>query len=227
MQTKVVLTKSLVAKSLLAGLAGSLVLGGTAMAQSDPSPGVGKAANTVMVRARLLGVIPLDSNSSISGIGGTVNATNTVTPEVDISYFLTDNLALELIAATTKHTINADGTALGNLKVGTTWVLPPALTAQYHFNPKGAISPYLGLGINYTIFYATDASAPVTSLSIQNNWGFVMQAGVDWNFSGHWFANFDVKQIIVSTQAKLNGGAIVAKTGLNPLIIGAGVGYRF
>jgi outer membrane protein len=214
-------------KMFLGCLVAGLMLAGAAAAQTEASPGVGKAANTVMVRARLLGVIPLDSTSSISGIGGKVDATNAVTPEVDVSYFLTENLALELIAATTKHTINANGTALGNLKVGTTWVLPPALTAQYHFNPRGAFSPYLGLGVNYTIFYSTSASAPVNSLSLQDNWGFVMQAGVDWNFKGNWFANFDVKQIILSTQAKLNGGAIVAKTALNPLIIGAGIGYRF
>jgi outer membrane protein len=214
-------------KMFLGCLSTGLMLASTASAQTPASPGVGKAANTVMVRARVLGVIPLDSTSSISGIGGTVDATNAVTPEVDISYFLTENLAFELIAATTKHTINANGTALGNVKVGSTWVLPPALTAQYHFNPRGEFSPYLGLGINYTIFYSTDGSGPATSLAINNNWGFVMQAGVDWNFKGNWFANFDVKQIILSTEAKINGGAIVAKTALNPLIIGAGIGYRF
>ena len=42
-----------------------------------------------------------------------------------------------------------------------------------------------------------------------------------------WYANIDVKQIFVSTKAKLNGGAIVAHTDLNPTVVGVGVGYRF
>ncbi|MBN8930529.1 MAG: OmpW family protein, partial [Rhizobium pusense] len=43
-------------------------------------------------------------------------------------------------------------------KLASTWVLPPTLTAQYHFNPKGAVRPYVGAGINYTIFWNEKAS---------------------------------------------------------------------
>lgn len=216
----------------VAGLAGCLLVAGGAGAQTaDTSatgtdPGVGKAAGTFMVRARVLGVIPLNSSSSTS-IGGTVQATATATPEVDFSYFATDHIAFELIAATTYHTINVNNSALGNLKVGNTWLLPPSLTVQYHFGPKEAFSPYVGVGVNYSIFYATSGSGIVNNLSLQDNFGAVIQAGVDYNFSGRWFANFDVKEIFLSTKAKLNGGAITAKDALNPVIIGAGIGYRF
>jgi len=68
------------------------------------APPVGKEAGTLMVRLRAIGVIPLDSSSSISVIGGHVNATAQAAPEVDFSYFITDNVALELIAATTTTT---------------------------------------------------------------------------------------------------------------------------
>ena len=181
-----------------------------------------------MIRARIIDVMPQNTTSSITGIGGSVKATDSITPEVDFSYFMTDNWALELIAATTKHTISGSGTTLGNPKVGSTWVLPPALTLQYHFMPKEKISPYLGAGLNYTLFYQTKAAGgAVTALSLDNNLGEVLQAGVDVNVSGNWYANFDVKQIFVSTKAKLNGGAITAKTALNPTVIGVGVGYRF
>jgi hypothetical protein len=55
------------------------------------------------------------------------------------------------------------------------------------------------------------------------------QAGFDYNFAGHWFANFDVKEIFLNTSARIGVGAvnIKAKDSLNPLLIGAGVGYRF
>ena len=35
-------------------------------------------------------------------------------------------------------------------------MLPPTLTAQYHFNPHGAVRPYLGAGVNYSIFSKED-----------------------------------------------------------------------
>ncbi len=217
-------TKVLAGGLMAALLAGSM-LSSPAAAQSTDG---GKSAGSIMVRARLIDVMPLNSTSSISAIGGSVKTTDSITPEVDFSYFLTDNIAIELIAATTRHSISGSGTALGHVPVGSTWVLPPAVTAQYHFNPKGQISPYLGAGLNYTLFYGTHAAGgAVTKLAMESNFGGVLQAGVDVNLQGRWYANLDVKQIFVDTKAKLNGGAIVAKTALNPTVIGLGVGYRF
>lgn len=214
----------LLATTLLAALAATT----PALAQSDSEAPVGKAANTFMIRGRIIGVIPLNSGSNISVIGGQVGTSNAVAPEVDFSYFLTDNMALELIAASTKHSLYANNSALGgSVKVGTTWVLPPTLLLQYHFMPKEKFSPYVGAGINATWFYATQGTGIVTSLGMKPNVGVAVQAGFDYNFSGHWFANFDVKQIFLSASASINGGVIRANTSLNPLVVGAGIGYRF
>src|ERR1700733_8742416 len=112
----------------------AIASGRAALAQGTfdlDAPPVGKAANTLMIRVRALGVIPLDTSSSISGVGGRVNATAQAAPEVDFSYFLTDNIAFELIAATTRHDVSASDTVLGHVDVGSVWVLPPTLTAQY------------------------------------------------------------------------------------------------
>jgi outer membrane protein len=215
----------LFATSLLTAIACS----GVAFAQDADAP-VGKAAGTFMIRARAIGVIPEDSSSSITVIGGSVSTTATPAPEVDFSYFLTDNIAFELIAATTKHDLYADGSALspGNYHVGSTWVLPPTLTAQYHFFPKSQFSPYVGVGLNVTFFYdTTPAGNAVKSLAMTNNVGPAVQAGFDYNFSGHWFLNFDAKQIFLNTSASIDGGLIRAKTALNPTVVGAGIGYRF
>lgn len=193
-------------------------------------PLVGKEAGTFMIRARAIGVIPLNSSSSISTIGGTVSATAQAAPEVDFSYFLTDNVAFELIAATTRHDVKANNTIVGNVDVGSVWVLPPTLTVQYHFMPHSAFSPYLGAGINASFFYGVSPAGPtVTHVSFSNNVGAAIQAGFDYNFTGHWFANFDVKQIFLNTTAHVDalGTTVTAKTALNPLVIGAGIGYRF
>ena len=212
---------------LAAGLLALPLAVGTVPAAAQTAP-VGKQAGTFMVRLRAIGVIPEDNSSAISAIGGTVEASSTATPEVDLSYFLTDHIAFELIAATTKHTITANNTVLGKVAVGTTWILPPTLTVQYHFFPHDRFSPYVGAGLNVSFFYGSSAAGGVvTHLSLENAVGPALQAGFDYNVSGHWFANFDVKQIFLTTTAHLNHGAIHAKTALDPLVIGAGIGYRF
>lgn len=201
-----------------------------AMAQATaPSASAfpGKQAGDFVVRLRGIGVLP-DESSSITVIGGKVDATDSYVPEIDLTYFITRNFAVELIAATTRHSITAQGTSLGNVPVGRVWLLPPTLTAQYHPLPASRLSPYVGAGINYTIFYNADAAGgAVNSVSYDNGFGWALQAGVDYALTDRISLNLDVKKLYLSTTAKLNGGAIAAKVDLDPWIVGVGVGYRF
>ena len=68
----------------------AIASGRAALAQGTfdlDAPPVGKAANTLMIRVRALGVIPLDTSSSISVVGGQVNATAQAAPEVSRHIF--------------------------------------------------------------------------------------------------------------------------------------------
>lgn len=100
-----------------------------------------------MVRARALGVVPQE-DSTITPVGGKADVSNRLVPEVDVTYFFTDNIAAELIAATTPHDVTAKGTSLGDVDVGEAWLLPPTLTLQYHFTDLGGVKPYVGAGVN-------------------------------------------------------------------------------
>lgn len=112
------------------------------------------------VRVRGVGVVP-DESAKIGVIGGDVNISNTLIPELDITYFFTKNISAELILGTTKHEVNTVGSdisAVGgptsaNVDLGSVYLLPPTLTAQYHFFPDKVFNPYVGAGVNYTIFY--------------------------------------------------------------------------
>ncbi len=216
-------------KAVLASLAAGAALAiamGSASAQQEERIGV--RAGDFMFRGRILGVFPLTTDSDISLIGGHVDATITATPEIDLTYFVTDNIAFELIAGTTVHHITARDTALGDVSVGNVFLLPPSLTAQWHFSPHSRLDPYVGAGINYTFFYgATATGDTVRTVTYDNNVGAVVQAGVNYNFDGPWFLNVDVKQIFLSTTAHINDGAIDADVDLNPLIVGVGIGVRF
>jgi outer membrane protein len=221
--------KLLFVTTLLSGLS----LGVAAEAQGPldmNAPLVGKEAGTFMIRARAIGIIPEDNSSNVSVIGGHVSATAQAAPELDFSYFLTDNIALELIAASTRHDVKATGTAVGDVDVGSVWALPPTLTLQYHFLPHSAFSPYVGVGLNVTFWYGESAAnPPVTHFSVGNGVGPALQVGIDYNIAGHWFLNLDVKQIFLNVNAHVDalGTTVKAHDALDPLVVGLGVGYRF
>ncbi len=175
-------------------------------------------------RSRAL-FVKTDVSSKISNIGGHVAASSAQAPEFDITRFVTPNVAFELIAATTKHDISGRGTSSGNLSLGSVKLLPPTLTAQYHFNPTGTFRPYTGAGLNYTFFYGTKNSNGF-GVKYQDHLGYALQAGFDYMIDSRFGINFDVKKIFLSTKAHVNN-TYTAKVRLDPWIIGAGVSYRF
>ena len=205
----------------LAALMSTTALTAASAAEADFKT---KSAGDIVIRARGIYVTPSES-SSLSAPGGDVNVGNDTVPEVDFSYFLTDNVALELIAATTRHSVDGAGTLAGT-SLGKVSLLPPTLTVQYHFMPKQRFSPYVGAGLNYTFFYNVDSGA-VPSVHYDNHIGYALQAGADYAISGPWSLNVDVKKIFLRTNVSVAGGAITGKVDLDPWIFGLGVGYRF
>ena len=173
------------------------------------------------IRARVIGVAP-DDDSSVN-IGGETDVSTEVVPEVDVTYFITENIAAELIAATAKHEITHS--AAGDL--GDAWILPPTLTLQYHFMPDNKFSPYVGAGINYSYFYGEDEAAGFTDLEVEGGFGTALQVGADYWLNDHWGLNLDVKKLYLNIDGKLNNGAVRADIDLDPWIIGAGASYRF
>jgi len=174
-----------------------------------------------LIRVRGIYVSP-DESASVTGLTGTVEADGSLVPELDITYFFTDNIAAELILATSNH----DMSATAGVDLGDVWVLPPTLTLQYHFMPKDQFRPYVGAGINYTIFYGEDTGA-VASIDYENGFGYALQAGMDYDLGNQWVFNIDVKKLWLNTDVSINGGAITADVDLDPWIFGAGFGYRF
>ncbi len=67
----------------------------------------------------------------------------------------------------------------------------------------------------------------VDAIHFNNGIGPAIEVGVDYNISGHWYANMVVKQSFAGTKVHINHGAIIAKAALDPTIIGLGIGYRF
>ena len=177
-----------------------------------------------MIRGRALIVVPQEDLNSSNALPASadVSIDTSVVPEFDITYFFTPNLAVELILGTTPHDVKVTNP---NVDLGSVWLLPPTLTLQYHFAPEGRIRPYIGAGVNYTIFYGKDEPSG-TTVDYDNAFGWALQAGVDIPIDEHWSLNADVKQVFLSTDVTVNG-AIKADVDINPTLVGIGVGYRF
>jgi outer membrane protein len=146
-------------------------------------------------------------------------------PTLGFSYYFTPNLAAELIAGTTRHTIRAVGPGV-DVEASRQWVLPPTLTLKYQLLPAARVSPYVGAGVNYMLFYSRHKENGFT-VDLDNRFGFALQGGADVAVVGPWQVNADVKKIFVSTTAHVNGGALTSKVRLDPLVLSLGLGRRF
>jgi outer membrane protein len=209
-----------VAAGLLAALAAS-----AAQAQ-DFQP---KSKGTVVLNLRVTEIDPTGSDpvTTLAGAGTGLHATASydVMPTLGVSYFLTDNVAVEVIAGTTQHTVRAKGPGT-DVKVKDTWVLPPIATLQYHFAPAARISPYVGAGVNYMLFYGGDDKNGFR-FKIKDGFGTALQAGVDVAAADRWALNLDVKKVFFDTKAIDRTSGLKTKVNLDPWVISGGVGYRF
>ena len=196
-------------KKLILTTAVCALLSGAALAEQSPW----------MVRARAVG---LDmSNKDSTGLG--LNVNNKTIPEIDISYFINKNLAVELILTVPqKQTVNS--TALGT-DIGTFKHLPPVITLQYHFDNFADFKPYVGAGLNYTQITQVnllDGGANINS----HSWGGALQAGIDFPIDKNLSFNIDIKKLSLKTDVFV-GGANRGVLKLDPTLIGVGLGYRY
>ncbi len=181
-------------------------------------------------RFRLITVIP-DESATIQAIGGDASISTAFVPELDFTYFFTENWSAELILGTTNHDVEAIGTSAEDIDLGDVWLLPPTLSAQYHFT-GGKLKPYLGAGINYTFFYNVDDGPTADEVEYENSFGFDLQAGLDYALNEKWFLNLDAKKLFLQTDVTVNattalGATVGADVDINPWILGFGVGVKF
>ena len=187
-------------------------------------------AGTWQIGVRAIDVVPVAGSSPITVIGGNVTSISSeMAPELDINYYFTNHLSSELILATTRNSVEATGTAVGNVNLGSVGVLPPTITLLYHFFPSSLITPYLGAGINYTHFYNASSGNVASAIYYSDSFGPALQAGFDVNINHNWAINFDIKKIFMSTNVTATVGSeqLTTNVHINPMIYGAGVRYRF
>jgi outer membrane protein len=173
------------------------------------------------IRGRIIGVLA-DGDGVVNSTTLQTDVDNAYVPEVDVTYFFTKNIAAELIAATAEHKVSAGTNTLGDV-----WILPPTLTLQYHFQPDEKFSPYIGAGINYSMFYGEDDAAGFNNLDVDGGLGWALQAGFDYWLNDHWGVNADIKYVDLDVDVRVNNTLSADDVELDPVIVGVGASYRF
>lgn len=174
-----------------------------------------------------------NGSTPIAALGvpsGAVHVENKNIPELDISYFFTRNIAAELILTyPQKHDVTVTDSAIGRFKAGSFRLLPPTLTAQWHFNPDGDFRPYVGVGITYSDYSSTQLRVPgVAKLKLDDSYvGPAVQIGFDYRLSKNVFFNIDAKKAHVRSDLEGSGLGKLSRVKVDPLLIGVGVGWRF
>jgi outer membrane protein len=188
----------------------------------------GHRAGDVVLGASVIGVLP--SNGGSTSIGGTPDASDAYTGQLDLSYFFTPNIALNIIAATTRHDVEVRNVpGAGTIDLGRVWALPPTLTLQYHPLPSSRFSPYLGVALNHTVFYGEGGSRSpgISRVDVDNAFGYGVNFGFSYEITPAWLLNFDVKRLWLRPDVSVNSGGVTGTANIDPWIVGAGVRYRF
>ncbi len=201
--------------------------------------------------------VPAISVPAIAGTGAEVD--NNVQIGITATYMLTDRVGLELLAATPfSHDITANLSAagFGSVPAGETKHLPPTLSVTYYpFGSGAALKPYIGAGINYTIFFDEEAdptleaatpavvnaltgmetlppSTPVDmDLDLDDSFGLALQIGFDYVLNDRWHVNGSLRWIDIDTDATFTSAlgttVTVDNVEIDPYVYQLNIGYTF
>ena len=196
----------------------------------------GDYTGNFVARVGVTGVLPQTDFESVDLVGlgpipgASADVDDAIVPSLTLAYFVNQNIAIELFCCFAQHGVDGRG-SLSGLELGETWIFPPALTLQYHFNPVNGMKPYVGAGVQYINFFDTSSEIG-GKLDIDEAWVFTLQAGADFELGRGWYLNGDLKYTFLETDAHFRGalgGAadIDTEFKLNPLIATLAIGYRF
>ncbi|ADW74231.1 MULTISPECIES: outer membrane protein OmpW [Rahnella] len=200
-------------------------------AAAFPAVSSAHQAGDVIFRVGTATVRPTEGSDNVLGLGS-FNINNNTQMGLTLGYMFTDNIGMELLAATPfQHKVGLQSTGT----IAEVKQLPPSLMAQYYFGDRqDKLRPYLGVGINYTTFYDADFNqtgrdAGLSDLSVKDSWGVATQAGLDYNLDDNWLINMSVWWMDIDTEVKFKAGGEQQNinTRIDPWVFMFGAGYRF
>ncbi|ENM8496062.1 outer membrane protein OmpW [Vibrio parahaemolyticus] len=187
-----------------------------------------------VLRVGAASVVPNDSSDKILGSQEELKVDSNTQLGLTFGYMFTDNISLELLAATPfSHDISTDLLGLGD--IADTKHLPPTLMVQYYFGePQSKFRPYVGAGLNYTIFFDEGfnnkaKNVGLTDLKLDDSFGLAANVGVDYMINDQWFLNASAWYANIETEATYKFGGAKQKNDvkINPWVFMISGGYKF
>ena len=178
-------------------------------------------------------VAPDASSDPITNLGpdARVDVDNNTQLGLTLSYMLTDQLALGVLAATPfSHDIKGDGDLAGLGKLAETTQLPPTITLQYFPMPSGSkLQPYVGAGVNYTVFFDEQTAGALagTDIKLDDSFGLAAEVGLDYMITENIGVNAAVWWIDIDTEAKIEAVNQTVDVEIDPLVYMVGLSYKF
>lgn len=143
------------------------------------------------------------------------------------TYFFTPNVAVEVLAAAPfSHDVDLEG---GGGEVAEVKHLPPTVSLQYHFDTAGKFNPYVGAGLNFTIFFDEDTKGALAGqdLDLDDSFGLAAQIGADFELSDTMFLNFDARWIDIDADAEVSPLGLAFDVEIDPMVYSLTLGWKF
>jgi outer membrane protein len=185
-----------------------------AVAQSVESPWL------VHIGAHM--VDPESDTGNLAGIRA--STTRSMRPSVSVEYLLTPSWSIEALAALPfKHDVRLGGNQAVSVKQ-----LPPVFGVNYRFVAGRRVSPFVGVGVNYTHFFDAKGhnSLDGAHVTLKDSWGIAWHGGFDIALDPRWMLTVDARWIDIESNVKV-GGTGVGTAHIDPWVYGVSVGYRF
>lgn len=208
-------------------------------AMLSSTPIMAYEAGDILMRTGTASVNPEKSSNDIDQVAGqAVKANDNTQLGISATYMLTNQIGIEVLGATPfSHNITAKDGTLGapGADIGEVKHLPPTISAQYYFlDNTSAIQPYVGGGLNITVFFDEKAGKDAKALgydklSLDESYGLAVQAGVDYNINENMFVNASAMYAKIGTTATLEGssGKLTVDYDLDPMVYRVNFGYKF
>ncbi len=209
------------------------------------------------VNVGAINVSPDDSSSHLNAVEGAAGLPTDSTKlgvgsdtqlGITIDYDYSENVVFELVAATPfTHEISVKSSVdlVDGIRAGETKHLPPTLLAQYHFGTvEDKFRPFVGAGINYTIFFEEEVDAldgaltglgvigdsDKLTLDLDSSVGLALQAGANYKINDKWGIHAMAMWADISAEGyvELNGADFQkVDIDVDPLVIMIGARYSF
>ena len=162
--------------------------------------------------------------------GATATVSSNLSASFEVGYDITKNITASMFTGfPPKPHITGQGTVASLGTLGKVRYGPVIFSGYYRFPKVAGFRPYAGGGAAYAIILK-EFDGAVTQLNAHNNWGSVLQVGVERQLTRKLDLFVDFKEVWLSVNAEgfLSGGVPVrARVKLDPSLISVGIKFHF